>query len=153
MILIVLFCKIHTGENMLYAKILRNMNFDDLPKKSLDYANLDNADDRFITRYNVEHAFLFQYSEYKKYLYDIIINDEEYKKIKNEGFNLTYINDMFLLNQNCENIEDLEIFNLYDKYRTTNHFRISKNLKFDLSKSYGDYILLDRYNYFICKKI
>ena len=151
MILIVLFNKIHTGENMLYACNINDMTFDDLPKKILYSGNIEDADEQFITRFNIENNFHFQYSNLKNRLYDIIINDENYKLIKDEGYNLTYIIGKFLIDVQCCNIEDLEIFQIYNKYRTENHLRLYKKLKIDLLKLYGEYLLVDAYNFWICK--
>ena len=151
MILIVLFNKIHTGENMLYAHEIKDMTFDDLPKKILYSGNIEDADEQFITRFNIENNFHFQYSNLKNRLYDEILNSEEYKKVKENGFHLTNIIGKFLIDVKCLNIENLEIFQIYNKYRTENHFRMYKKLKLDLLKLYGEYLLVDAYNCWICK--
>jgi len=151
MIIIVLFSKIRSGDNMLYLHEIKDITIEDLPKQNLNYRNIENADERFITGFNMSCDYRFQYSNFKNRLYDEILNSEEYKKIKENGFNLTYIIGKFLIDIKCLNVEALEIFQIYNKYRTENHFRLYKKLKLDLLKLYGEYLLVDAYNFWICK--
>ncbi len=136
---------------MLYAHEIKDITVDDLPQKKLNYGNIENADERFITGFNVSCDYQFQYSKFKNRLYDEILNSEEYKKVKENGFNLTYIIGNFLIDIKCLNIEDLEIFNIFDKYKTNNHFKILKKLKLDLCKLYDNCIIIDAYDFYIIR--
>jgi hypothetical protein len=148
MILIVLFSKIRSGDNMLYLHEIKDITIEDLPKKNLNYGNIENADERFITGFNMSCDYQFQYSNFKNRLYDEILNSEKYKLVKENGFNLTYIIGNFLIDIKCLNIEDLEIVKIYHKYRTNNHLIISKKLKLDLCKLYDNCIIIDAYDFY-----